>query len=77
MSRAFRDTFKQTFCIPCGKFDQQESTFSFTQISMSKKRPDCLIASMGPYEHILSPDRKPTTPLLDTNGLTKTNPSEN
>ena len=73
MSRAFRDTFKQTFCIPCGKFQDQESTFSFAQISMSRKRQDCLISSMGPYEHILSPEQKPTAPLLDTNGSTKIN----
>ena len=77
MSRAFRDTFKQTFSIPCGKFDHRESAFSFAQMSMTKKRQDCLISSMGPYEHVLSPEQKATMPpLLDTNGMTKSNPGE-
>lgn len=77
MSRAFRDTFKQTFSIPCGKYDHQESAFSFTQMSMTKKRPDRLISSMSPYEHVLSPEQKSTKlPLLDTNGMTKSDPGE-
>ncbi|CAF3318076.1 unnamed protein product [Rotaria sp. Silwood2] len=36
MSRAFRDTFKQTFCFFCQKFDRRESALSYMQSSIKK-----------------------------------------
>jgi len=51
MSRAFRNTFKQTFCFGCQKFDRRESTISFTQLSATKKRQNHLNISVT-YEHI-------------------------
>jgi hypothetical protein len=72
MSRAFRDTFKQTFCFACQKLDRRESTLSFTQLSVIKKRQDCLPSSVVISEHIPiykhSSDQK-TIPLLNSNGL--------
>ncbi len=51
MSRAFRDTFKQTFCFGCQKFDRRDSTVLFTQLSITKKRQNHLNASVV-YEQI-------------------------
>jgi len=36
MSRAFRDTFKQTFCL-CQKIDHRQSRISFAQVTYRKK----------------------------------------
>ncbi|CAF1023578.1 unnamed protein product [Rotaria sp. Silwood1] len=37
MSRAFRDTFKQIFCLSCQKYERRESTLSYLQLSIKKK----------------------------------------
>jgi hypothetical protein len=37
MSRAFRDTFKQTFCL-CQKIDHHQSSMSFAQIPITRHR---------------------------------------
>jgi hypothetical protein len=51
MSRAFRNTFKQTFCFGCQKIDRRESTISFAQLSATRKRQNHLNVSVT-YEHI-------------------------
>ncbi len=51
MSRAFRDTFKQTFCFICQKFDRRESAVSFTQLPITKTRQNQLNPS-AVYEPI-------------------------
>ena len=63
MSRAFRDTFKQTICFPCQKFDRRESIVSFAQVSMIKRRHEQLPPSPLPSKHSTN------IPLLDSNGL--------
>lgn len=39
MSRAFRDTFKQTFCASCQQLDRHDSDASFKQLGMKKPNP--------------------------------------
>jgi len=51
MSRAFRDTFKQTFCFICQNFLRRESTVSSTQLPITKKRQHHTNTSVV-YEHI-------------------------
>ncbi|CAM4932727.1 unnamed protein product [Rotaria socialis] len=46
MSRAFRDTFKQTFCISFQEIDHRDSRFSITQISVRKSQPEQLNTSI-------------------------------
>lgn len=38
MSRAFRDTFKQTFCHPCQKYDRRDSAVSCAQLTIKKQQ---------------------------------------
>lgn len=45
MSRAFRDTFKQTFCF-CQKFQHRDSEFSFALLSLKKQPPDNACSSI-------------------------------
>ena len=45
MSRAFRDTFKQTFGFECYKVNQRESSTSFVNLSLIKNRRKQLSAS--------------------------------
>ncbi|CAF1359029.1 unnamed protein product [Rotaria magnacalcarata] len=47
MSRAFRDTFKQTFCISFQKIDHRDSGFSTTQIPVRKCQPEKLNTSIN------------------------------
>jgi hypothetical protein len=76
MSRAFRDTFKQTFCFPYQKFDHQESASLCTQPLTSKKRQHQLTPSVT-YEHtppLQNVNHSTTTPLLNesqSNGIPK------
>ncbi|CAF1401128.1 unnamed protein product [Adineta steineri] len=53
MSRAFRDTFKQTFCFGCQKTEGRESAMSFAQLSISKHRQKKLTPGIV-YEHVSS-----------------------
>jgi hypothetical protein len=72
MSRAFRDTFKETFCFACQKLDRRESTLSLTQLSVIKKRPECLPSSGIIAEHIpicKNSNDQSIIPLLNSNGL--------
>jgi hypothetical protein len=46
MSRAFRDTFNQTFCL-CRKIDPRQSTLSFAAVKMSKHREEHLDQSVA------------------------------
>lgn len=47
MSRAFRDTFKQTFGFECYKVDRRESAMSFANLSLIKNRQKQLPPSFG------------------------------
>jgi len=51
MSRAFRDTFKETFCFTYHKFVHGESTTSVPQLSITKTRQHHLNSSVT-YEHV-------------------------
>ncbi len=78
MSRAFRDTFKQTFCFICQNFLRRESTVSSTQLPITKKRQYHTNTSVV-YEHIptlQTVNHSTTIPLLNENqlnGLRKNN----
>jgi hypothetical protein len=69
MSRAFRDTFKQTFCFGCRKFDRRESTVSFTQLPLTKNRQHR--ASLSPNENVstyqYSSDYRPSIEPIENN----------
>ncbi len=71
MSRAFRDTFKQTFCFSCQKLDRRDSTLSLTQLSVIKKRQECLPSSGIIGEHVpiyKNSNDQNIIPLLNSNG---------
>jgi hypothetical protein len=53
MSRAFRDTFKQTFCFVCQKADRRESSISFAQLSATKSRQTHINQSIA-YDNVSS-----------------------
>lgn len=77
MSRAFRDTFKQTFFL-CEKIDRRQSTISFAQIPIRKHRKRHLNQTVA-YETVTTfkcpeDDRTSTTPIiknLSANGSKK------
>lgn len=76
MSRAFRDTFKQTFCFACHKFDRRESTISFAQVSFTRNRQHHVNPSVTNDNPplIQNVNHSTTTPLLSeshSNGLLK------
>jgi hypothetical protein len=48
MSRAFRETFKQTFC-DCQEINRRQSSISFAQVTVGKQRPRHLTPSVA-YE---------------------------
>ena len=79
MSRAFRETFRQTFCFACQKIERRESTLSFGQLSVIKKRQDYLPSSVIIAEHMHihknSTDRN-SIPLLSSNGIETKNAAE-
>ena len=70
MSRAFRDTFKQTFCF-CEKTDRQQSTSSFAQASANKSRKRHLNQSIAcetvpTYKCPDGDQSSSTTPMIKT-----------
>jgi len=84
MSRAFRDTFRQTFCFACHKIERRESTVSLTQFSTTKKRSQQVNLSIAAYDNVPSRrnsiepkvtfNHSTTVPLLSTmqiNGFEK------
>jgi protein-arginine kinase activator protein McsA len=67
MSRAFRDTFKQTFCL-CEKIDRHQSTISFAHVSKTKHRKKHLNQTVA-YETVTTykypdVDRTSLTPIM-------------
>jgi hypothetical protein len=52
MSRAFRDTFKQTFCGYCQKLDRRESTVSLAHVSQRVNRKKPMNQSMADKHHL-------------------------
>jgi len=69
MSRAFRDTFKQTFCF-CEKTDHHQSTISFADVSSTKHRKKHLNQTVA-YETVTTckcsdGDQTNSTPIIKT-----------
>ncbi|CAF0978932.1 unnamed protein product [Adineta ricciae] len=74
MSRAFRDTFKQTFGFECYKVAQHESSTSFANLSLIKNRRKQLSASFVKEQgsnYKYSDDQRTSIVLNDVNLLKK------
>jgi len=64
MSRAFRDTFKQTFC-HCEKTTHRSSTISFSHIAIHKRRKRCSNEPIAAYK-CADADQTSLAPIIKT-----------
>ncbi|CAF1242020.1 unnamed protein product [Rotaria sordida] len=67
MSRAFRDTFKQTFCCFCQQYDHRNSALLYTQLSIKRKQRPLNVPQtrepLSPYKGAI--DNQTNTTLIE------------